>query len=46
MLLRVKSFNTIKEAEDKYNVKNVGQAAIGKRKTAGGFVWKFLTKEQ
>ena len=39
-------FNTIKEAEDKYNVKNVGQAAIGKRKTAGGFVWKFLTKEQ
>lgn len=36
-------FNSIKEASEKthINASNIGQVCSGKRKTAGGFIWKY-----
>lgn len=37
----INSFNSIKEAELKTSVKHVSDVCNGKRKYAGGYIWKY-----
>lgn len=37
-----KQFNSMKEAEEFYNCKNIYLACKGKRKTIGGYHWKYI----
>ena len=38
----IATYNSIKEAESIVGVRHVGCCCSGKRKTAGGFIWKYL----
>lgn len=37
----IESFDSIKDAQNKYGIKHIGSVANGNRKTAGGYKWKF-----
>lgn len=40
----IKKWNSIKEANIKYNNYHISQCCSGKRKTAGGYIWKYANK--
>jgi hypothetical protein len=38
----IKEFSSIKEAMDELKIKTIKEVLYGKKKTAGGFIWKYL----
>ena len=38
----INTYSSIKEAENKTGIKHIGACCRGKRKTAGGYVWRYL----
>ena len=41
----IKEWNSIKEAKTTLNISNVGLVLSGANKTAGGYLWKYKTKQ-
>ncbi len=38
----LRTFNSIHEAQEAYHVSHISEVCHGKRKTDGGFIWKYL----
>lgn len=38
----LQTFNSIREAQEAYHVSHISEVCHGKRKTDGGYIWRYL----
>lgn len=42
----IKIWNNISEPSKKYNTHHIGECCLGKRKTTGGYIWKYVNESE